>query len=202
MEKLRATNSTEVLVLLISEASRLMTRCRATELSVAAGLLVTTNCGEATSVAVTFMCRRRLLDSLRGHPLVTLRLSLIPSNKVPIWLVCLIPARLQRNCNGKVTRRVMATIGPSEVVGPRNIVFIHWLCRLVSVCLEVLTTLALFTLTDLPAIVARGSNFSTVPVTTDPLEFEELTKLICLLLVTATLVLEMTGPLLTATPNL
>lgn len=137
MEKLRATNNTDVLVLLISEASRLMTRCRATELSVAAGLLVTTNCGEATSVAVTFMCRRRLLESLRGHPLVMLWFSLIPLNTKVIWLVCLVPSRLQRTCNGRVTRRVVATIGPSVRVGPRNIAFIHWFCRLVRIRLLV-----------------------------------------------------------------
>lgn len=202
MEKLRATNSTEVLVLLISEASRLITRCRATELNVAAGLLVTTNCGEATSVAVTFMCRRRLLDNLRGHPLVTLWLSLIPLSTVPIWLVCLVPARLQRNPSGRETRRVIATIGPSEVVGPRNIVFIHWLCRLVSIRLGVLTTLALSTLTDLLVVVANGSSFSTVPETTDPLELEELTRLICLLLVTVKLILEITNSLLIVTPRL
>lgn len=86
MVKLRATNSSDVFTLLIREISRCMTRCRATELSVAAGLLVTTKCGEATSVAVTLMCRRRLLDNLRGNPLRMLLGSLIPWTTVWICL--------------------------------------------------------------------------------------------------------------------
>lgn len=190
-----------MLELLINDVSRLMTRCRATELSVAAGLLVTTRCGDAINVVVTLMCRRRLLESLRGHPPSILLGSLIPVNTVPIWLNCLLWARLQRKCSGSVIRRVMATIGPNVVEGPRNITFIQWLCRLVTVRLDVLMTLALFTLTSLEIRVESGNKFTTDPVTTDPLELDELTKFMCLLLVTPTLILRITGTLPTMTPR-
>lgn len=199
--KLRATNSTDVFDLLISDASRLMTRCRATELNVAAGLLVTTSCGEAMSVAVTLMCRCRLFDSLRGHPVSMLLLRLIPVSTVAMCLDCLASDRLQRRHSGRLIRRVMATIGPNVVDGPRNITFMHCLCRLVVVVLDVLTIRALFNLMSFAIRVAVGSRFTTVWVTTDPLELDELIKLICLLLVTLKLILLMTGPLPTVTPR-
>lgn len=93
-------------------------------------------------------------------------------------------------------------MGPSVVVGPRNITFTQCLCKLVTVALLNLTSRPLLITTELSTCVALGSNFTRVPVTTDPFDLEELIRLICLLLVTFTYILCMTGPALTVTPSL
>lgn len=111
-------------------------------------------------------------------------------------------ARLQRSCSGSLIRPLISTIGPRDVVGPRNITLVQWLWTLVRCSLLALIALTLFTIIELDIMVRAGSRLSTVPETTDPLEFDVFIRLMCRVLVTLKLMLCMTGVLLTVTPRL
>ncbi len=102
-------------------------RVRTDILSVETGLLYMTNLGPIVSVWVTFICRCRLLENLRGQWPVRLEPSFIPLSRAttrPKWLPPL-PVS-PRTLTVLLMTLVMATWGLKSVQGLRNMTRTPW----------------------------------------------------------------------------